>query len=94
VATSEVTLHLAIRGRVQGVGFRYSMAEEAVRLGLRGWVRNRRDGSVEAVVQGPAVAVEAMQRWAAHGPPSAHVSGVEATPAEGSFEGFEGRATA
>ena len=94
MATSEVTLHLAIRGRVQGVGFRYAMAEEAVRLGLRGWVRNRHDGSVEAIVQGPLEAVEAMQRWAARGPPSARVSAVEAAPAEGSFDRFEARATA
>jgi acylphosphatase len=89
-----VTLRLAIRGRVQGVGFRYSMQEEALRLGLSGWVRNRRDGSVEAVVQGPAPAVEAMRRWAAAGPPSAQVAGVASTPAEGAFAGFEMRPTA
>ena len=92
--SERLTLHLAIRGRVQGVGFRYSMAEEAARLGLAGWVRNRRDGSVEAVVQGPAAAVEAMRRWAGKGPPSAQVSAVEATPAEGEFTGFDLRPTA
>ena len=88
------TLHLAIKGRVQGVGYRYSMAAEAERLGLSGWVRNRRDGSVEAVVQGPAAAVEAMRAWAAKGPPSAQVIGVEAVPAAGDYEGFETRPTA
>jgi acylphosphatase len=92
--SDRLTLHLTIRGRVQGVGYRYSMASEAGRLGLSGWVRNRRDGSVEAVVQGPRDAVEAMRRWASQGPPSAVVSGVEATPAEGDFERFDTRPTA
>jgi acylphosphatase len=91
--SDRVTLHLAIRGRVQGVGYRYAMAAEAERLGLAGWVRNRRDGSVEAVVQGPAASVEALRRWAGRGPPSAEVSAVEATPAEGEFERFETRPT-
>jgi acylphosphatase len=92
--SERMTLHLAIRGRVQGVGYRYSMVEEARRLGISGWVRNRRDGSVEAVVQGPAPAVEAMRRWAGRGPPSASVTAVEATPSEGEFSGFEARPTA
>ena len=88
------TVRLTIRGRVQGVGFRYALRAEAERLGLAGWVRNRRDGSVEAVVSGPAAAVEAMRRWAAQGPPSARVTAVEAAPAEGEFAGFETRPTA
>ena len=92
--SERATMRLAIHGRVQGVGFRYAMAAEAGRLGLRGWVRNRRDGSVEAVVQGPAPAVEAMRSWAERGPPSAGVTQVEATPAEGEFAGFEMRPTA
>jgi acylphosphatase len=92
--SDRLTLHLTIRGRVQGVGYRYWMASEAGRLGLSGWVRNRRDGCVEAVVQGPRDAVEAMRRWASQGPPSAVVSGVDATPAEGDFERFETSPTA
>lgn len=89
------TLRLAIRGHVQGVGFRYSMHEEARRLGLSGWVRNRRDGSVEALVQGPAAAVEGIRRWAMRGPPAARVTGVEATPAADEPLGaFEMRPTA
>jgi acylphosphatase len=77
------TLHLAIRGRVQGVNFRYSLALEAERLGLQGWVRNRRDGSVEAVVQGTATACDALARWAHHGPPAARVDRVDARAATG-----------
>jgi acylphosphatase len=88
-----LTRRLVIRGRVQGVFFRESMRLEAQRLGVRGWVRNRRDGSVEAVVQGPAPAVEAMLAWARRGPDDARVSGVEVLPAEGDFAGFEKRPT-
>jgi acylphosphatase len=92
--SERVTLHLGIRGRVQGVGYRYYMALEAQRLGLTGWVRNRRDGSVEAVVQGPVAAVEAMRGWVAQGPPAAEVSAVDANPAEGEFDRFETRPSA
>jgi acylphosphatase len=89
-----VTLRLSIRGRVQGVGYRYAMVVEARRLGLSGWVRNRRDGSVEALIQGSAEAVATLREWAAHGPPAAQVDTVEATPADGAFEGFETRPSA
>ncbi len=65
--------HLIIHGRVQGVGFRYHMTREAVRLGLAGWVRNRSDGAVEAVVAGTAEPIAAMLVWARHGPPLACV---------------------
>ena len=80
---------LRIHGLVQGVGFRYSMHREALRLGLAGWVRNRRDGTVEAVVAGPAASVEAMVAWAHRGPPSARVDRVEVTPFEGEFPDFQ-----
>lgn len=72
----EQTLHLTISGRVQGVGFRWSMGEAAGRLGLRGWVRNRRDGSVEAVAIGEAAALSALRDWAWSGPPQAAVQAV------------------
>ena len=86
-------LHLTIRGRVQGVGFRYSMQQEAIRLGVSGWVRNRRDGSVEALAQGDQAAVDALVAWARRGPASAKVDDVQTEPAEGQFSGFESRAT-
>lgn len=85
---------LRILGIVQGVGFRYSLAREALRLGLGGWVRNRRDGSVEAVMSGPAPAVEALVAWARHGPPSSRVTAVTVTEDEGRFDSFEQHPTA
>jgi len=85
--------HLVISGRVQGVGFRYSMSEEAERLGVTGWVRNRRDGTVEAVVDGAPDAVEGMLAWARRGPRGASVTDVQVTETAGSFEGFEMRPT-
>jgi len=65
---------LHITGHVQGVGFRYSMQREAAQIGVNGWVRNRRDGSVEAMVQGNEEAVAAITSWARHGPPGAQVT--------------------
>jgi acylphosphatase len=88
-----VTKHLAISGRVQGVGFRFYMERKARELGLGGWVRNRRDGSVESVVQGSAQAVEAMIAWARQGPPSAVVAEVKISEGEGEFGRFEVRPT-
>jgi len=75
------TLHLRIRGRVQGVNFRYSLALEAEQLGLQGWVRNRRDGSVEAAAHGAAAACDALARWAQRGPPAARVERVDSRTA-------------
>src|SRR6476661_6100802 len=63
--------------RAQGVGFRYAFADEARMRGLGGWVRNRRDGRVEALVSGPAPVVEAMIAWARVGPPAARVASVD-----------------
>jgi len=80
---------LRISGRVQGVGFRYSMWSEAARLGISGWVRNRRDGSVEAVVDGAEDAVKAIIAWARSGPRGARVAALEVSEIEGSFTRFE-----
>jgi acylphosphatase len=91
-----VAQRFEITGRVQGVGFRYSMQSEATRLGVRGWVRNRRDGSVEALAQGSDEAVAALAEWARRGPAGAHVAElrVASAEAEPALAGFEQRATA
>jgi acylphosphatase len=65
------------RGRVQGVFYRQSCVEHAVAAGVAGWVRNRDDGTVEAVLEGDADAVEAVLAWMAEGPPQAVVVGVD-----------------
>jgi acylphosphatase len=70
-----------IRGRVQGVGYRAWVAHEAVRLGLEGWVRNRRDGSVEALLAGSEEAVTEMMARCRRGPSAAHVDAVVQEPA-------------
>ena len=88
-----VTRRLVIRGLVQGVFYRESMRQEAARLEVTGWVRNCRDGSVEAVVSGTPEAVDAIVAWSRRGPADARVSGVDVTPAEGEFGSFEKRPT-
>lgn len=82
-------LHLVIHGKVQGVFFRDSMRQEAHRLGICGWVRNKPDGTVEAMVQGDQPAIERIVQWAHKGPARAQVERVETTPAKGQFNGFE-----
>jgi len=74
-------VHLSIRGLVQGVGFRDALSLQALERGVDGWVRNRRDGSVEAVIQGDPQPVEALVRWARHGPPGARVDRLDSRPA-------------
>ena len=85
---------LVITGRVQGVGFRYSLCAEARRLGMSGWVRNRTDGSVEALIDGAAQAQAALIAWARRGPPGAQVEGlVESVMPDAGLQGFEQRQT-
>lgn len=81
---------LRIRGKVQGVFFRESSRQEASRLGLTGWVRNRDDGSVEAVAEGEPAALEEFIRWCHRGPQAARVTDVERSDGEptGEFHSF------
>ena len=72
-----VSVRLIVRGRVQGVGFRYATVEQGRRLGLAGWARNLPDGGVEVVAAGDAAAVERMVAWCRQGPPSARGSSVD-----------------
>jgi acylphosphatase len=88
-----VVKRIVVRGRVQGVGYRFALADCARELGVCGWVANRHDGTVEAVVAGDAEAVAQVIAWSRSGPPAAHVSGVDVAPAEGSFTTFEIAAT-
>ncbi|MDP1613197.1 MAG: acylphosphatase [Sulfuritalea sp.] len=85
---------LVIRGVVQGVGFRYSMLARARLLGVNGWVRNRRDGSVEAMISGDAAQIEQMLDWSREGPAGAVVEDVMVEIASGEFSNFELRPTA
>ena len=75
----DVMLHVLIRGQVQGVGFRAWIEYTALERGLQGWVRNRRDGSVEALFVGPADAVAAMIAGCHQGPRGSRVDGVDQT---------------
>ncbi len=77
---AEKSVKVIIEGRVQGVAFRASCEHEAVRLGVNGWVRNRWDGAVEGLFQGPAGAVDALVAWCQHGPPAARVTRVDVAP--------------
>lgn len=73
----KIIRHVVVRGLVQGVGYRAFVEHEAHRRGLHGWVRNRRDGSVEAVFIGPREAVEAMIEACRRGPYAARVEAID-----------------
>jgi acylphosphatase len=75
-AEPRVIRHVVMSGKVQGCGFRVWTERQALGRGLEGWVRNRRDGTVEAVFAGPAAAVEAMIAACHKGPPLSHVTQV------------------
>lgn len=88
-----VTRQIRVSGQVQGVGYRDALRAQARVLGVRGWVRNRSDGSVEALLQGEARAVAALIEWARRGPRMARVADLRvADPSpqfERSYDGFE-----
>jgi len=83
--------HVVIHGLVQGVFFRASTRDEAIRLGVGGWVRNLPDGSVEAVFEGEKIKVEAIIGWSHRGPTGAQVSSVDITwePYKGEHRRFD-----
>jgi acylphosphatase len=84
-------LHLVIHGRVQGVGFREALRRQAGLLQISGWVRNRREGTVEAVIRGEREAMDQLLEWAHHGPGMARVTRVEVTPSEDDVTDFQVR---
>jgi acylphosphatase len=77
-ARGSVRRHLLIDGRVQGVWFRESCRHQASSFGVAGWVCNRDDGRVEAVLEGDAAGVRALEAWCHRGPPRARVTAVTA----------------
>jgi acylphosphatase len=99
VKTFKTVQHLFVSGRVQDVGFRQSMQQRAAEIGVNGWVRNRRDGRVEAVIAGTRERVDELLAWTRQGPPLASVAEVRTARADDSSkldeapEGFEIRAT-
>ena len=92
---AEGRLHARVRGRVQGVGFRYYVMTEAVELGLTGWVRNRRDGSVEVLVEGDIDQIKSLVGVLERGSRSSAVKEVKTKlqPAGGEFDSFSVRPT-
>jgi acylphosphatase len=90
-----VARQIRVSGRVQGVGFRASLQDEARKLGVTGWIRNRRDGTVEALLQGAPESVAALIAWARRGPPGSRVTDVKESAAENepAHDRFELRAT-
>jgi acylphosphatase len=88
-----IRAHAVVTGRVQGVGFRFTTVDQARRLGVRGWVRNQADGSVEVEVEGDRAGVEALVRFLHRGPPGARVEDVALRweRYRGDLEGFTAR---
>ena len=90
-----IARRVVIAGQVQGVGFRETLVALARREHLAGWVRNLRDGTVEALLQGDDETVERVIAWCRHGPPAAHVTGIDVKTVEcdAALVAFSRRAT-
>ncbi len=87
----EIRVRLIIEGRVQGIWFRDSTMQEALGLGVRGWVKNRMDGGVEVLAEGPEKQVGQLVAWCHHGPSRARVTKVYETTEDwqGEFDSFD-----
>jgi len=87
----KISAQVIIHGWVQGVFFRAFTRDEARSRGLTGWVRNRRDGTVEAYLEGDKITVDQMVKWCQEGSPASRVEGVEVTygPYSGNFDAFQ-----
>jgi acylphosphatase len=88
-------VHIVVTGRVQGVGFRYATVDAALRVGVRGWVRNTRDGRVEIIAEGSPEQVGELVDWCHRGPASARVTAVQCseTTSNEELHGFQVRPT-
>ncbi|MEB3232985.1 MAG: acylphosphatase [Leptolyngbyaceae bacterium] len=88
--SAQTSAHVFVTGKVQGVGYRASVTDAAKLLHINGWVRNLRDGRVEAMLEGDRPSVDEMIRWCQHGPPTAIVEAVDIKyqPIQG-FQRFE-----
>jgi acylphosphatase len=88
-----VTRQIRVMGRVQGVGYRDALRREAHRHGVAGWVRNRADGSVQALLQGQLAALDEVVDWARRGPPGSQVAALRTEPLvaelDRDYQGFE-----
>jgi len=95
MSVTSAARRVVVHGRVQGVGYRDAAVQAAFDAGVKGWVRNRRDGTVEAFVQGEPDAVRRFVDWCKRGPPLARVSTVEATDAgvDATLRDFSWRST-
>ena len=86
---SRQTLRLVIHGRVQGVFYRESLRQQALRLKITGWARNRTDGTVEAIIHGSTDSVSKLLEWAYRGPPLAKVTHIDQETTRGEWSAFE-----
>ncbi len=92
-APDHTRLHVVVSGIVQGVNFRHYTMRQAQSLGVTGWVANRWDGAVEVVAEGNRRSLQALLDWLGHGPPSAHVDGMQTSWEEstGEYDSFRVR---